>query len=160
DLCGAAICRMFNQLIAGESLPQHLSSDHDPLFQFHRWLANLRILEVEEIKFDAARPGVPSVCGTADRDDTTGVARPRTDLERRRAGAKAGGVQDLLQRPSRSPVAQWQHPERTIWPTAALPCRPCPLRVAAPLWRSVPDADRGIITNSPYTRLRLRCRAM
>jgi hypothetical protein len=21
---------------------------------------------------------------------------------------------------------------RTIWPTAALPCRPCPLRVAAP----------------------------
>jgi transposase InsO family protein len=50
DLCGAAICRMFNQIIAGQSLPQHLSSDHDPLFRFHRWLANLRILEVEEIK--------------------------------------------------------------------------------------------------------------
>jgi hypothetical protein len=24
--------------------------DHDPLFRFHRWLANLRMLEVEEIK--------------------------------------------------------------------------------------------------------------
>src|SRR5262249_43637172 len=49
DLCGAAICRMFNQIIAGQPLPQHLSSDHDPLFRFHHWLANLRILEVEEI---------------------------------------------------------------------------------------------------------------
>ena len=50
DPCGASICRMFNQIIAGKSLPRHLSSDHDPLFRFHRWLANLRILEVEEIK--------------------------------------------------------------------------------------------------------------
>ncbi|MDE2347096.1 MAG: integrase core domain-containing protein, partial [Gammaproteobacteria bacterium] len=30
--------------------PMRLSTDHDPLFRFHRWLANLRILEVEEIK--------------------------------------------------------------------------------------------------------------
>ncbi len=50
DLCGVSVCRMFNQIIAGKSLPRHLSSDHDPLFRFHRWLANLRILEVEEIK--------------------------------------------------------------------------------------------------------------
>ena len=38
------------EIIAGKSPPQHLSSDHDPLFRFGRWLANLRILEVEEIK--------------------------------------------------------------------------------------------------------------
>ena len=25
-------------------------TDHDPLFRFHRWLANLRILEIEEVK--------------------------------------------------------------------------------------------------------------
>src|SRR5262249_2669134 len=50
DLFGASLCRMFNRIIAGKPLPQHLSSDHDPLFRFHRWLANLRILEVEEIK--------------------------------------------------------------------------------------------------------------
>ena len=31
-------------------MPKYLSSDNDPLFQFHRWLANLRILEIEEIK--------------------------------------------------------------------------------------------------------------
>ena len=40
DPCGASICRMFNQIIAGKSLPRHLSSDHDPLFRFHRWRAN------------------------------------------------------------------------------------------------------------------------
>src|ERR1019366_7730713 len=50
DLCGASVCRMFNQIIAGKSLPRDLSSDHDALFRFHRWLANLRILDVEKIK--------------------------------------------------------------------------------------------------------------
>lgn len=42
---------MFNHVIAGElTLPRHRSSDHDPLFEFHRWKANLRILDVTEIK--------------------------------------------------------------------------------------------------------------
>jgi len=27
-----------------------LSSDHDPLFEYHRWQANLRIVEIDEIK--------------------------------------------------------------------------------------------------------------
>jgi putative transposase len=31
-------------------MPKHLSSDYNPLFRFHRWRANLRILEVEKIK--------------------------------------------------------------------------------------------------------------
>ena len=47
---GPHLCRMFNQAIAKKTLPRRLSTDHDPLFRFHRWLANLRILEVEEIK--------------------------------------------------------------------------------------------------------------
>jgi putative transposase len=34
---GPALCRMFNEVITGApTLPQHLSSDHDPLFEFHR----------------------------------------------------------------------------------------------------------------------------
>jgi transposase InsO family protein len=54
---GPGLCRMFNQVIAGApTLPQQLSSDNDPLFQFHRWKANLRILDVIEIK---AVPHVP-----------------------------------------------------------------------------------------------------
>ena len=40
---GPALCRMFNQVIAGTAtLPQHLSSDHDPLFNNeHRVHASL-----------------------------------------------------------------------------------------------------------------------
>lgn len=41
---------MFNRAIACHAPPVRISTDHDPLFRFHRWLANLRILEVEEIK--------------------------------------------------------------------------------------------------------------
>ena len=51
DLDGPVICRMFNRAIAKQAPPKYLSSDHDPLFRFHRWLANLRILEVEEILY-------------------------------------------------------------------------------------------------------------
>jgi len=47
---GPTVCRMFNHAIAGHAPPARISTDHDPLFRFHRWLANLRILEVEEIK--------------------------------------------------------------------------------------------------------------
>jgi transposase InsO family protein len=47
---GPALCRMFNQAIAGHGLPTRLSTDHDPLFRFHRWQANLRILDVETVQ--------------------------------------------------------------------------------------------------------------
>ena len=47
---GVALCRMFNRAIRGQSLPKYLSSDHDPLYRFHQWQANLRVLEVTEIK--------------------------------------------------------------------------------------------------------------
>src|SRR5271169_214784 len=72
DPCGASICRMFNQIVARQSLPRHLSSDHDPLFRFHRWRANLRILEVEEIKTipctPASHPFVERLIGTVRRE--------------------------------------------------------------------------------------------
>jgi putative transposase len=47
---------MFNRAIEGQFLPKNLSSDNDPLFRFGRWRANLRVLEVDEIK---AVPCVP-----------------------------------------------------------------------------------------------------
>jgi putative transposase len=50
NLDGIRVCRMFNRAIARETLPRRLSSDHDPLFRFHRWRANLRALEVDEIE--------------------------------------------------------------------------------------------------------------
>ena len=46
---GLALCRMFHRAIRGHRLPRYLSSDHDPLYRFHQWQANLRVLEVTEI---------------------------------------------------------------------------------------------------------------
>ena len=49
-----------------------VSTDHDPLYRFHRWLANLRILEVEEIKTvphaPMSHPFVERLIGTIRRE--------------------------------------------------------------------------------------------
>jgi hypothetical protein len=37
-------------VIQGQALPKYLSTDNDPLYRFHQWQANLRALEVMEIK--------------------------------------------------------------------------------------------------------------
>ena len=70
---GPAICRMFNHAIAGALiLPPHLSSDHDPLFEFHRWKANLRVLDVTEVKtvphVPLSHPFVERLIGTLRRE--------------------------------------------------------------------------------------------
>ena len=50
----------------------YLSSDNDPLYLFHRWQANLRILEVDEIKSvpgnSVSHPFVERVIGTTRRE--------------------------------------------------------------------------------------------
>jgi putative transposase len=53
---GAGWCQMFNTAIGVKEPQRHLSSAHDPLFTFHRWQANLLILEVKKIK---SIPDVP-----------------------------------------------------------------------------------------------------
>ncbi len=72
NIDGVSVCRMFNRAIAGQSLPKHLSTDHDPLFRFHRWLANLRLLEVDEIKSVAqvpvSHPFIERLIGTICRE--------------------------------------------------------------------------------------------
>src|SRR5437870_7848570 len=47
---GAGLCRMFNRATRGQSSPKYLSSDHDSLYRFRQWQANLRILDGSEIK--------------------------------------------------------------------------------------------------------------
>jgi transposase InsO family protein len=72
DIDGVALCRMFNRAISGMGAPVYLSSDHDPLFTFHRWQANLRILEVEEIKtipyVPISHPFIERLIGTIRRE--------------------------------------------------------------------------------------------
>ena len=69
---GPALCRMFQQAIRGSGLPKYLSSDHDPLYRFHQWEANLRVLGVTEIKtvpyIPWSHPFVERLIGTIRRE--------------------------------------------------------------------------------------------
>lgn len=47
---GVAVCRMFNCASSGQPLPMYLSADRDPLYRFQQWQANLRILNIQEVK--------------------------------------------------------------------------------------------------------------
>src|SRR4030081_2039281 len=74
--CGAVtvadVCHIFNAAIYGQGVPKHLSTDHDPLFEAHRWAANLRILEIDEIKtvphVPSSHPFVERLIGTVRRE--------------------------------------------------------------------------------------------
>jgi transposase InsO family protein len=69
---GAGLCRMFNRATRGQSSPKYLSSDHDPLYRFRQWQANLRILDVREIKtvpyVPLSHPFVERLIGTIRRE--------------------------------------------------------------------------------------------
>ena len=63
---------MFNQATTRQGNPKYLSSDNDPLFLYHQWLANLRILEVDEIKtvprVPESHPFIERLIGTVRRE--------------------------------------------------------------------------------------------
>jgi len=63
---------MFNRAIGRQRAPTYLSSDHDPLYRFHQWQANLRILDVKEIKIvpyvPLSHPFVERLIGTIRRE--------------------------------------------------------------------------------------------
>ena len=72
DVDGAALCCLFNTVITTQGIPHYLSSDNDPLFLYHRWQANLRILDVKEIKsvpyVPLSHPFVERLIGTIRRE--------------------------------------------------------------------------------------------
>jgi putative transposase len=72
DVDGVALCRMFNTAISTQGAPRYLSSDNDPLFRYHRWQANLRILEINKINSipytPVSHPFVERLIGTIRRE--------------------------------------------------------------------------------------------
>jgi len=72
DVDGVALCCLFNKATSGSDKPRYLSSDNDPLFEYHRWKANLRILEIDEIKsvsyVPRSHPFVERLIGTVRRE--------------------------------------------------------------------------------------------
>jgi putative transposase len=83
---GVALCQMFNRATRRQPPPKYLSSDHDPLYRFHQWQANLRILDVKAIKTvpyaPLSHPFVERLIGTIRREclDRT-LFWTATDLE-------------------------------------------------------------------------------
>ena len=69
---GRTLCCLFNRIISGSTPPRNLSLDNDPLFTFHRWRANLRILDVEEVKtvpyVPLSHPFIERLIGTLRRE--------------------------------------------------------------------------------------------
>ena len=70
---GVALCRMFNDILSDAGvLPRHLSTDNDPLFLFHCWGANLRVLDIDAIKsvphVPFSHPFVERLIGTIRRE--------------------------------------------------------------------------------------------
>jgi putative transposase len=104
---------MFNRASAAQSLPKRASTDHDPLFRFHRWLANLRVLEIGEIKSvpyaPVSHPFVERLIETIRREYLCRVFFwNAVDLAR-----KLDEFRDYLQRISRPPLARWHHVRAT-----------------------------------------------
>jgi len=61
-----------NSAIHTPALPKYLSSDHDPLYLFYQWQANLRVLEIQEVKtvpyVPLSHPFVERLIGTIRRE--------------------------------------------------------------------------------------------
>ena len=90
DVEGVALCLMFNKAVSTQGVPHYLSSDNDPLFRYHQWQANLRILGIEEIKSiphtPVSHPFVERLIGTIRRKYLARVFFWNTqDLERKLA---------------------------------------------------------------------------
>jgi transposase InsO family protein len=63
---------MFNRAMRWQTVPKYLEFHHDPLYRFHQWQANLRVLGVTEIKtvpyVPLSHPFVERLIGTIRRE--------------------------------------------------------------------------------------------
>ena len=149
---GADVCRMFNAAIHGQGVPRHLSTDHDPLFEAHRWMANLRILEIDEIKtvphVPLSHPFVERLIGTMRREFLDHVLFWNgRDLERKLAEFQTyyNAARCHASLEGRTPLtfADGQH---------GGPCRSEQGALGLPLPGPCPAPGRGLTTNSRRRR--------
>jgi len=101
---------MLNRAIHAQTLPKYLSSDHDPVYRFHQWQANLRVLEVKEIKtvpyVPLSHPFVERLIGTIRREylDQTlfwtaaDLEQKQLEVEKKKAELDKAKLQSALPR--------------------------------------------------------------
>ena len=127
QLDGPAVCRLFGKAIYGKSaFPCRLSTDHDPLFEYRQWKANLRILEISEVKtvpyVPLSHPFIERLVGTfrrellaqvsfwTARDLEQKLGRFKDYYNRERVHALLGGItpDSRLGQPSPKPLSRAQ----------------------------------------------------
>ena len=146
---GLALCRMFKQAIRGvTTLPKYLSSDHDPLYRFHQWEANLRVLSVDLIKtvpyVPLSHPFVERLIGTIRRE----CLEPNLILDGSRSGTETICLQKLLQRIPKPCVVGREDAGRN----AGIQRRRFQIvSLAETLSWVIPNTNRCMNTNSPRT---------
>ena len=68
---GSTLCRMFNEATSNHGWPERISTDNDPLYRYRQWKANLRVLDIEEVKslphFPMSHPFVERLIGSIRR---------------------------------------------------------------------------------------------
>jgi hypothetical protein len=94
---GLALCQMFNRAMRWQTVPKYLSSDHDPLYRFRQWQANLRVLGVTEVKtvpyMPLGHPFVERLIG----HNSSGIPRPRSILDSSGSRIEPVCLPDLFQ---------------------------------------------------------------
>ena len=145
------LCRMFNAATHGQGAPRHLSTDHDPLFEAHRWQANLRLLEIDEIKTVPHVPLSHPFVGAPDRHDTARISGPGVLLEWAGSGAETRRLPGLLQRGTEPRVLGRPHAVRRGERTPGSPCGPQQHTVGISLPGPGAVASGGLIRNSRPT---------
>ena len=69
---GSTLCRMFNEATSNHGWPERISTDNDPLYRYRQWKANLRVLDIEEVKslphFPMSHPFVERLIGSIRRE--------------------------------------------------------------------------------------------
>jgi len=151
---GPVLCRMFGQAIRGSGPPKYVSSDNDPLFRFHRWKANLRILEVTEVKtvphVPLSHPFVERLIGTVRREYLDHVPFWSTsDLRKRLHHFKKFYNHQRCHYALDGETLTAKNPEDAI-----KGCRSAFLLLAESLPRPLSFACRGLTSNSPHTSFR------
>ena len=149
---GQALCRMFNHAIRGHSTPKRISSDSDPLYLFHQWQANLRVLGVNEVKSVPyapwSHPFVEQLIGTLRRECLDRMLFwSALDLERKLIDFKNFYNENRTHSSldGRTPVGR-----------VADRCRTRPLSLGRALPRTLSDTDRGL--KLEQGRVCLKCR--
>ena len=112
---GSTVCRMLRHIIFGSAPPTYLSSDHDPLFEYHQLESQSADSRGERGQNRSLCAALTPVRGTSGWHHSARISRPDAVLERTGLRTKAGFVPGILQPLSGAPGAQGTNTRPESW---------------------------------------------